>query len=778
MKDLDALVKFLKGKEAEINAKLQEWWNDDLEPPVVEEEWEDVHKKSTKKKQQQQQQQQQMQQRESSSRGGRGGGGRGGRGYRGGGRGAGSERRSRGDRRRSSPPQTRKSPQRQEEQPKTTEARNDAHDVPSPVANAPAPKGAWSHRGAAPETVQPSPAKPPVKPDMSEPTPVDVGVVAPQDPTPSGRMNGAPAPATPSKSGGNVWATKGSAHLIQKEKPKPPPPPPSPAQPIRLQPAPAPPKSPLKPSLEPKEIAPAAGSSALESGLPSTLSGGSWNASSAPSLDMTQSASSVAEAALGPMASEVAPVPEPPGSPAKPPPAAPAPANVLNMGQWEAGEGDDSQNLDFGFGSFGPETDAVAEEPASQAPPMPSQDANTATVSPARPPPGLSIGGGGMPPMPANAVLVHELEGKLESTTLGKPEEQAGAPKPMASSDLPAPPPPPPPAGQPAASSTPSAPPGVSQNYNAAYGGMGMYSYNNAQGAASGFMGQTPPAPGLGGPPQQKPGISGPPAPQQHAPQQQPPPAGLYGSAAPPAGTPADSTTAPSSTETSTTGIPPGIPNAMPYANPALFYGQQPYQMGQPHGGVAGYGYGYGAQFGGAAGFYGQQVMGQSGGYPSAYDDQPPQGRGGDHYQSKGNSRYRGSGASQYQNQFNPQQHGGYGYGGQPMGGYNVDHFNQARGGYGHGPPSDAHGYGMPQQQGGSNYEGKKGGRFQQGHQQLGGGGDQHGQSQNAPFLGGGADTSSNNQGGWSSNNNSTNGNNNQGGGGWGQPSAWQQGGN
>jgi hypothetical protein len=205
------------------------------------------------------------------------------------------------------------------------------------------------------------------------------------------------------------------------------------------------------------------------------------------------------------------------------------------------------------------------------------------------------------------------------------------------------------------------------------------------------------------------------------------------------------------------------MPNAMPY-NPALFYGQQPYQMGQPHGGV-GYGYGYGAQFGGAAGFYGQQVMGQSGGYPS-YDDQPPQGRG--DYTSKGNNRYRNSG--QYPNQFNPQQHGGYGYGGQPMGGYNVDHFNQG-GGYGHGPPADP--YGMPQQQGSSNYSGdKKGGRFQQ-HHQLGGGQEQ--QHQNAPFLGGNDTSSSNNNQGGNSGWPNNNSNNNQGGG-WGQPSAWQGG--
>lgn len=719
-------------------AKIQEWWE---EPQIVEPEWENVDKKSKKKQQQQ----------ERESRGGGRGPGRGGGGgrsstSRGGGRGGGSERRGRGDKRRSfAPTQTRP----QEEQQPKVEPQNNGHDAPSPVVKAPAPKGAWGQRAAAsapelqpaPAPLPASPAKPvtPVRPQVPEPMP-DVGVVAPQDPTPSGMNMSTSAATTPSKAGGNVWATKGSAHLIQAEKPKPPPPP-SP-QPMRMPP----------PSVEPPPQSPVK-EMALESGLPSTLSGGSWHATNSASIEITQSSASVTETTIGSMPSEIPVVPqEPPGSSPKPAPS--APTNVLNMGHWESGEADDSQNLDFGFGSFGPDNDAV-EEPST--PSTRPKDTAT-TVSPARPPPGLSLGGGSMPPMPANAVLVHELENKLEGASLTT--EEQSAPKPM-TSNLPSQPPPPP--GQPTGG-VPTAPPGVSQNYNAAYGGMGMYNYNN--GGASGFMGQQG-APALGGgPPQQKLGQAPAGAPQHL---QQAPPAGLYGTAAPSSGTPGDSSTAPSSTETSTASAipPPGMPNAMAY-NPALFYGQQPYQaMGQPHGGVAGYGYGYGAQFGAAGGFYGQQVMGQSGGYPP-YDDQPPQGRD---YPSKGRNSYRNTG-NQYQNQFNPQQHGGYGYGGQPMGGY--DHFNQARGGYGHGPPTDAHGYGMPQQQGSSNYEGKKGGRFQQ-HQQLGGGSSGHDQhQQNAPFLGSNNDTSSSNQGGsgWSNNNNS----NTQGGGGWGQPSAWQGG--
>lgn len=712
LKDLDALVKSLKGNEAEIMVKIAAWWE---EPPTVEPEWEDVNTKSAKKKSP-----------PPNPREGRGPGrgrGRGRDGAGGGGRGAGPERRGLRSSR-PSPPEA-KSPQRQEE-PKEEPRVNG----PTPVTSAPAPKGAWGQRGVQPTTTEPvsSPAKPvtPVKPEIRE---KHVDLVAPEDPTPSGMPASVEkqvrAPSTPT---GNVWATKGSAHLIRAEKPRPPPPPSQMRMPQRVE----PPQSPVKQSLAPPPEPPAA--TALENGLSPALSNTeSWTAP--PSLEMSQSASSVAETALGSLPEVSAPPAPPAMSPRQP--RAPAPTNVLNMGHWESGEGDDAQNLDFGFGSFGRESDVV-EEPANNA----SMSAKEA-MSPARPPPGLSIGG--MPPMPANAVLVHELENKLEGATLGN-EEVSEGPKPM-TSNLPSQPPPP---GHPGVS--PNLPP----NYNAGYG-MGMYNYNTA---GNSFMG-VPPA-GLGVPPHQKsqtghhtPPVSG--GVPQHI-----PPGGLYGSTAPSAGMTGDST-ATSSNDTSLSGIPPGMPNAMQY-NPALFYGQQPYQMGQP--GV-GYGYGYGAQFSGA-GFYQQQVMGQSGGYPS-YDDQPPQGRG--DYASKSSNRYRNNG-NQYQAQFNPQQHG---YGGQPYNmGYSVEHFNQ-RGGYG---PPDAYGMQPQQQQGSNNYsggmssfqdddhhKGKKGGRgFQQHHQQLGA----QQQQQQQPFLGGGETTSSTNQG-WSNNNN-----NNQGGG-WGGPS-WQGG--
>lgn len=392
---------------------------------------------------------------------------------------------------------------------------------------------------------------------------------------------------------------------------------------------------------------------------------------------------------------------------------------------------------------------------AQPAPPAPTT--TTTTVSPARPPPGLSIA---MPPMPANVVHVHELENKLETASLSaapKPDDSvvpttqvpekpmdpslsekkpitpnlASAAQSTQSQQV----------GNPPESITPIIQQGgMSQNYTPAYG-MGMYSYNAPNsatgGAAAGFVGvHTPAGPVLASAvvPQQKPltsaqqqaGSAPGGAPPLHQPQQ----TGLYGGPSSAGATITGSDTSvstPNESAASATGMPPGIPGGMPF-NPALFYGQQHYQMGQPHGGI-GYGYGYGAQYGGAVqgGFGYQQVMGQSGGYGQPYDDQPPQQHHGSHnshhnasthqggYQKGGHGGgggYRGrgshhnnhhnshgSGAHQYQNQYTPQQHGGYG--GQPYGmGYNVDHFNQ-RGGYG---PGSIDPYTMPQNS--SGYQG------------------------------------------------------------------------
>merc|ERR1712232_227096 len=156
----------------------------------------------------------------------------------------------------------------------------------------------------------------------------------------------------------------------------------------------------------------------------------------------------------------------------------PPPTNVLNMGHWETGDNDDIQNLDFGFGSFGAEneTPSVGETTMSgssgtninqntveNVKETQTTSAAPPAVSPARPPPGLSIA----PPLPANAVLVSDLESKLESASL-KPTESAPSASPDQKPDIPraaAPSGVPPQAG-------PILPGGgMNQNYNtAAYG--------------------------------------------------------------------------------------------------------------------------------------------------------------------------------------------------------------------------------------------------------------------------------------------------------------------
>ena len=435
------------------------------------------------------------------------------------------------------------------------------------------------------------------------------------------------------------------------------------------------------------------------------------------------------------------------------PPVSELPTSTVLLGAWDV-SGDET-GLDFGFGSFGNDNDVASVEEkhiessqsmSAHATDISATPAPTATMSPARPPPGLSIGG--MPPMPTNAVSVHELEGKLEAVALGVTPSQnhaedsptvdvsTGPPplntsngvgssltdKSVVSNDLtessqgfqPQQP-------QLVSASTPDSanPMLANQSYGAAYG-MGIY-----PNVGSGFMGiHAPNAPVLGGVLHQQPKL-----PQhatnsnqqqggtqtglpQHLHQAQQPQGGSYG-------TPAsnvnvgvsggsDGPTNGSGDTPSSAGIPPGIPGAMPY-NPALFYGQQYYQMGQHHGGV-GYGHaGYG-QFGAGvqSGFGYQQVMGQSGGYGQPYDDTPQQHHGSHNSHHNSNSHqsyqknnhgangtggYRGrsnhhsnnhhgshnNGGHQYQNQYNPQ-HGGYGGPSYNMG-YSVDQFGN-RGGY------------------------------------------------------------------------------------------------
>jgi len=480
-----------------------------------------------------------------------------------------------------------------------------------------------------------------------------------------------------------------------------------------------------------------------------------WKPVAETPIDPPPSTSLVEEVVVKERAAPPKPEPEP--STQKPPS-----SSVLNMGRWESGDNDEAQNLDFGFG-FGTESEApsVAETTMSSsgidanqatketAPPPPAAPPAATTVSPARPPPGLSING--MPPMPTSAVLVADLENKLENTSISqKPNETSAPAQPNPPQSLTTQPAPAPQEPAPILQQT-----GMS-GYNAAYN-MNMY-------AGSGFVGMHGPPVLTGGvvPPQQKhqtalpgqtPAVSGPTGTPQHLAT-----GGLYGAPAPSigSGVGSDNNTDATPTNTTATSMPPSMPGGIPY-NPQVFYGQQPpYQMGQPHANV-GYGYGYNAQFGGVQGGFGyQQVMGQGGGYP--YDDQGQQ-QGNGNYQKSNTGRYGGrnhSNGNQYQSQYNPPA----GYGAQPYNmGYSMDHFGQ-RTGYG---PGSMDPYAMQQTSGtygaqsavhstfqndDDQHKAKKGGRNegfqqQQPHQQLGGA---------QPFGLQGADSTNSgwpNQGGW-----------------------------
>merc|ERR1712166_1129852 len=365
------------------------------------------------------------------------------------------------------------------------------------------------------------------------------------------------------------------------------------------------------------------------------------------------------------------------------PPASPAVQKVLNMGRWDTGGGDDADNIDFGFGSFGA-NDIVQQVVNNKE----TTTTAAAGVSPARPPPGLSIGG--MPPMPASAVMGHELENKLESASLNAKNEQAPA---QGQSQQ---------TSNTSSTAQTSLPSGITQqSYNQQQqlqqqqqqqqqAMPGMYNYTPTA-TGGGFAGMQPV---LAGMPQQQQQPGKPQGSLQHQ--------GLYSAQAPPGvqssainakrGVDSTSGTSAGDNTSAGAGVPPGMPGAIPYANPALHYGAQQaaaaqhqfYAM-QGHQQQQGIGYNYGyaghaQQFGGAVqgGFgYPQQVMGQNQGYgASHYDDQGHQqgnshhsGSGG--YQNKngggggGGGGYRGRNAhnnsnnNQYQNHYNPQQHGG-----------------------------------------------------------------------------------------------------------------------
>ena len=552
----------------------------------------------------------------------------------------------------------------------------------------------------------------------------DVAVsVSAQDPTPAGDKpdtsepvpEAKPAPVT---SGGNVWATKGSAHLINAEKPK---------KPLVVE------ESYNNAADEPL-LAATEEDLVIESStdnnthvnvnvnaLDDNLVNGDMNGSSNWVTDSSPVSVDVGDAPLMdiPTPEEIVlQVPPPVVEPVLPAPVpvpavAPVeietvlkPTSVLNMGHWETSEAEEVSH-DFGFGSFGQENDVTSVDEttissaAGTGAPAPVQENNVsvaaATVSPARPPPGLNIGG--MPSMPEKIVHVHELESKLDNVNLNSGAGANGQDEePKTSDALPenmhVP-------HHQQAMHTTGPPegfqmqqPGVPQQSYAGQYGMGMYSYNGQAGgvaAPNGFMGVGVQG---GAPPQQKQQGLG----QQQAgglPQQQ----SIYGAPTP---TAQSSDTNAAGNETNGTsnpasGMPPGMPG-MPHYNPALFYGQQPYLAGQPHG-VSAYGFGYG-QFGGVQAGYGyQQVMGQGAGYGQPYEDQA-QHHGGNNHQGGYNNKNSGGGGggggyrgrnpnpnhhnqNQYQNQYNPPQgHGAYG--GQPYNmGYN-EQFN--RGGYGQQP--------------------------------------------------------------------------------------------
>jgi len=928
VKDLEPLVKTLKGDEDKIRATIEEWWD---EPEKVEPEWEDVNKKGSKKNStssniagntsSRSHGNTSSYNRGPSGRGSSGGYARSG----GGGRGFSRDRGvsgGRGDRRFRESSNIDKG--KYGGRPSNNE-RPPVGEVYSTTAagSSNRTKSAWSGESKLTDKQQPQPDTSLTTPQNNtaftaategskfKPPVSDVGgtEIMPQHQPP---VVVSSRPAT-----GNVWATKGSAHLIEAEKPKPPVQlvhmPRQQHQPIsapqngKKEPSPLPPvektpqqlqedldelkllSSPVNPA-GPGAISPdttdaetgaggtgghnlvsaitppshslgeeletmlsangnaVSGSTnawkSLESdvGLSSPHSPASHLAAASVAIappsapDVTQPQQSIPTLDIGlaePEESAVVPanevdrevnvtsvpftteetqtiepavssVAEQPNSdqpkPASPTAAATLPAGILNMGKWDVPEADDA-GLDFGFGSFGHESDqpdaakdeeeipqpqtteptiSSLQQPSSQhqteqiaqlnpptsalpvhAAPETLPPASTVNVSasPARPPPGLSISG--MPPMPANAVLVHELENKLD---LKEPPAQTKTEDVIATNNVPVssvsqPPtssniptsslstdkatsanPADLPQQQPQAASNYPEPtanpvlPGMSQ-YTAVYG-MGMYNYNPS--SLGNFVGvHTPAGPVLatGGvtgvlPQQQK--VSQNNASQQQQQQQQQQlqqqqqqtssqsnlpsqhhqqhqGAGLYGAPSTSVNVGVSSNEANSGASSSeasnsaTAGLPPGIAHgAIPY-NPALYHGQQYYQMaGQPHGGV-GYGYGYGAQYGGAVqgGFGYQQVMGQNSAYGQPYDDaQQLHSTQGSHHSSNsyqksghgGTGGYRGSrshhsshhtshgNAHQYQNQYTPQQ--AYA---QPYMAYSVDHLRGA----GYGPNMD-----------------------------------------------------------------------------------------
>jgi hypothetical protein len=490
-----------------------------------------------------------------------------------------------------------------------------------------------------------------------------INMLSPEDPTPSGLPTPSALAPAPSVSG-NVWGAKGGAHLIAAAKAKPIPP--RPLAPKIIEPE--------EPSLvvevtesEENLISQSSFGVSLDSVLAPSVNVSSANINASgwePILESpTKSSvvvqpSPVGKISVGTSSSLPEPEPVPLSQPAVVVAAAPAgvkPGNVLNMGHWETGDDNDGE-LDFGFGSFAPENDDTAVETKTSQAPSSTTETAAHQPSPARPPPGLS-----MPSMPAGAAFVHELETKLENTTLSqKPDD-----KPVQESK-----------------NTQSQPQSFNNDLGGhmnsgmhQYGGMGMY------GVPLG-MSQFPNAPNLGG----------------VMSQQQPKNEAAYGMMQSTTGTANNSNGASgndsSSNNTNNAAMPPGMPG-MQYPNPAFMYGQYNHPYGMQ--------YGYGQQFGQFGGY--SQVMGQQGGYPyggpSHHDDRNRGGNMRDNYQKGGRGGYRGNRSNQYQNnQYGNSYQGmaggygaapaynmGYGHGGgygQPGGPSGMDHYGMQQGGFGH----------------------------------------------------------------------------------------------
>lgn len=341
--DLEGLVRSLKGDETKIREQISEWWeNPTTSAP---EEWNAVQKQKPPR---------------------RSTGGRGGRG----GRGRGSADRKRGYNKKNQA-------QNIDSEGGTSPTKRGAAEAKDPDAN--------NTKTPAPATTQPEVAPLPVTEPVPPPSP------SPVVPTPQ--------PPKPLPTSGNVWATRGSAHIIQAEKPKP-----KIAAPITPhipEMAPVPPASPKREIPAPIE----APQQTEQTSLP-PMEAIATSMDQPPSIDVPVEVPAIdvpLEVPMQPPIEVHAPMPAPASSweekkqesLVSPPDEKKKHGTVLNMGRWETNDGADS--VDFAFGSFGDDNG-----PEAPAPP-----------EPARPPPGLS-----MPPMPTNAVSVSDLENKLEEVII------------------------------------------------------------------------------------------------------------------------------------------------------------------------------------------------------------------------------------------------------------------------------------------------------------------------------------------------------------------------